>query len=230
MMGNHTENTKEVIFMENIDFKQIKEESCVYSNIERLKEIRSILISKNEDDVRDLGRKPLNQIAEILMRSSHESDIDCIYGDDFSIFHNGEYTNEYEDNIKNIYLDGDQHKVTLQYLNQLIEFLKAENSIPTAVLNYTPHDINIGNVIISSSGNARVSEEINVVDSLNDVDIISKKLGVVTGLPDEKHKQFIIVSLMVAQALPEREDLLIPGELVRDNTGKIIGCKNLCRL
>ena len=36
---------------------------------------------------------------------------------------------------------------------------------------------------------------------------------------------FYIVSQMVKNALPERKDLLVPAEIVRDNDGRIVGCK-----
>jgi hypothetical protein len=230
-------NTEEEIKMEKLNFEQMKKEGWLYSNTERLEEIREILISGKETDVADLGRKSLNKIASILLRDGYEQDTESIGGSDFTIWGLDEDGN-YPNNVKYIQLD---------YLNELIAFLKAENAIPIVVLNFTPHDINLGEIKIPSTGNARVSETISVVDTLDNIDvidyrlggvvdmiksidIINKKLGAVTGLPDKKDKTFLIVSLMVAQALPLRDDLLIPGELVRDGEGKIIGCKNLCKL
>jgi hypothetical protein len=232
-----------------INFTEIKTDTWLYLNTQHLREIKEILISKNETDIMDLGRKYVNKIAEILLRDEHQLWVGCITGDNYAIDHN--YPSgvmcDYEDHIDRIRLDGYGSEITLQYLNKLIAFSEIENAIPVKLLNYTPHTINLGDIAIFSNGNARVSEKITVIDTLsnidlintdlgevvdtiNNIDIINKKLGEVTGLPEQKDKQFIIVSLMVAQALPEREDLLIPGELVRDNTGKIIGCKNLCKL
>lgn len=37
---------------------------------------------------------------------------------------------------------------------------------------------------------------------------------------------YYIVSRMVANALPNRKDLLVPNELVRDDQGNIIGCRS----
>lgn len=98
------------------------------------------------------------------------------------------------------------------------------------ILNYTPHKIDIvGFDPIPSDGEARVSESITIVDTINGINVISKNLGVVVGLPEESDDIVYIVSLMVSQALPNRKDLLIPGELIRDK-GVVVGCKNLCRL
>ena len=38
---------------------------------------------------------------------------------------------------------------------------------------------------------------------------------------------FYIVSQLVKSALPNRSDLLVPAEMVRDEKGMIIGCKSL---
>ena len=40
---------------------------------------------------------------------------------------------------------------------------------------------------------------------------------------------FYIVSQLVKNALPDRTDLLVPAEVVRDGNGNIIGCKSLGR-
>jgi hypothetical protein len=38
---------------------------------------------------------------------------------------------------------------------------------------------------------------------------------------------YFIVSQLVKSALPERKDLLVPAEVIRDDKGQIIGCKSL---
>ena len=99
------------------------------------------------------------------------------------------------------------------------------------ILNYTPHSINIeGKEPMFSNGSARVNETAEIIDNLNGIDVISKTLGAVEGLPNSVDNVFYVVSLIVAQALPLRKDLLIPGELLRDEKGAIVGCKNLCRM
>jgi hypothetical protein len=47
------------------------------------------------------------------------------------------------------------------------------------------------------------------------------------GLQEYDVKKFYIVSQLVKSALPDRDDLLVPAEVVRDSEGNIIGCKSL---
>ena len=49
------------------------------------------------------------------------------------------------------------------------------------------------------------------------------------GLPDFVEGTFYIVSQLVKSALPQRNDLLVPAEVVRDSEGNIIGCFSLGR-
>lgn len=51
--------------------------------------------------------------------------------------------------------------------------------------------------------------------------------GEVTGLPEPKAGFIYIVSGLVRSAVPLRMDVASPGELVRDDAGKPIGCKGL---
>jgi hypothetical protein len=46
-------------------------------------------------------------------------------------------------------------------------------------------------------------------------------------LPPPASDTFLIVSALVRTALPERQDLLSPGEPVRDAEGRVVGCKGL---
>jgi hypothetical protein len=60
------------------------------------------------------------------------------------------------------------------------------------------------------------------------VPTVRTSYGEVTGLPDPQVGVVFIVSGMVASAAP-REDVMSPGELVRDAQGRIIGCYGLRR-
>lgn len=44
------------------------------------------------------------------------------------------------------------------------------------------------------------------------------------GLPEYTEGTYFIVSQLVKTALPNRKDLLVPAEVVRDKDGKILGC------
>ena len=53
--------------------------------------------------------------------------------------------------------------------------------------------------------------------------------GEPVGLPEPEVGTCYIVSQLVKNALPERDDLVVPAEVVRDADGNIIGCKSLGR-
>ena len=55
-------------------------------------------------------------------------------------------------------------------------------------------------------------------------------LGPVVGLPDPEPRTALIVSRLVAEAVPHRQDVFAPGELVRDASGRIVGARGLCRV
>ena len=99
------------------------------------------------------------------------------------------------------------------------------------IINLTPHEINIvGLEPIKSSGSVRVTESINVIDSINGVDIIVKKYGSVEGMPEPQPDTVYVVSLMVAQQLTHRDDIITVGETVRNEAGQVVGAKNFSRL
>lgn len=103
------------------------------------------------------------------------------------------------------------------------------------IKNLTPHDVRVLNnnnevvVTLVSEGIARVSSETKVVDTLNGVPITETVFGEVTGLPPEAEDTYYVVSRMVASAASERRDLLVPGLQVRDEQGRVVGCKSLDR-
>jgi hypothetical protein len=55
------------------------------------------------------------------------------------------------------------------------------------------------------------------------------EFGKPEGLPELQEGVFYIVSQLVKSALPNRADLLVPAEVVRDQSGNIVGCKSLGR-
>lgn len=71
--------------------------------------------------------------------------------------------------------------------------------------------------------------EINLVDGIDGIPITETKFGEVENLPEFKEGVFYIVSQMVKNALPNRKDLLVPTETVRDRAGRVIGCRSLGR-
>lgn len=63
------------------------------------------------------------------------------------------------------------------------------------------------------------------------IKVNSTSFGEVEGLPEPQEGTIFIVSALVAQALRGvRDDLVIPDDTVRDEQGRIIGCKSFARV
>lgn len=105
------------------------------------------------------------------------------------------------------------------------------------MVNLTPHAITFvnaeGKVIraLPSSGIvARIKTEMVMTGVFDDIPITSSVYGEITDLPARKEGTIYVVSSLVAQRCPEREDVFIPNESVRDSEGRIIGCKSLAHV
>lgn len=117
---------------------------------------------------------------------------------------------------------------------------------PRYLVNLTPHTVHLftlGDVptAIPSAGIARVTEL--VVDSVDgpikwdrfgdsgiqDVPLVSKGYGAVTGIPEPRPYTLYIVSAIVQAACPQRTDLVAPHDIVRDSSGNIRGCRGFSR-
>ena len=92
--------------------------------------------------------------------------------------------------------------------------------------NYTPHTINETTTGVSfpSEGIARISTNSQHVGEANGIPFFTVTLGHVEGLPTPERDTFIIVSGMVFDA-SDRDDLVAPGDLIRNDEGNPIGCK-----
>lgn len=105
------------------------------------------------------------------------------------------------------------------------------------LVNLTPHAVNIvtaeGDPIITVEPSgilARVSSSTVVVGDLDGIPITATKYGEVEGLPAPEPGKVYIVSSLVAQRCKGRDDVFIPNESVRDDKGRIVGCKSLGRV
>lgn len=107
------------------------------------------------------------------------------------------------------------------------------------LVNLTPHEINIitpeGEIKIQPSGVvARVSVTRETVGEITvdgkTIPIYKNKFGQVENLPDPAPETIYIVSSIVAQAVPDRTDVMVPDDPVRDEAGRIIGAKGLARV
>ena len=102
------------------------------------------------------------------------------------------------------------------------------------IINKVPHAIyilNDNNQIVKSfpksSGMIRIEEHSTDIGHICNVPISSTVWGKVYELPASVRGTYYIVSQLVKNALPERPDLLVPREVVRDTEGNILGCKRL---
>lgn len=99
------------------------------------------------------------------------------------------------------------------------------------IRNYTPHTVTINGKDYPSEGVARCTSEVKVVDNLEGIDITETTFGEVFGLPEEVLGIRYIVSRIVAEAVKgKREDCFIVSETIRNEEGRIVGCKSLGRV
>ena len=107
------------------------------------------------------------------------------------------------------------------------------------LLNLTGHDITIKNrlmpepVIIPSSG--RLRARYTTIDrgflqtEVGNIHLTQNHYYKMRNMPDPKPGVFLIVSRLVAELYPERDDLLITNGLIKED-GKTIACRSLAKL
>lgn len=105
------------------------------------------------------------------------------------------------------------------------------------LINLTGHDItlfdDIGNVVTLPPDGPKLGvdarkKQIGYIAKLPvqvPVIVINRQINR-NSLPPEKRGTVYIVSMITALAYPERTDFLVPGQKVRDEQGRIIGCKS----
>lgn len=105
------------------------------------------------------------------------------------------------------------------------------------IVNLVPHDVvfvhedhSIICIVPPSGMLARVTSRTKVIGSINGIPVTTTEYDDVIGLPDSEEGTIYVVSSMVAQRVPNRDDVFIPNESIRDFRGVIIGCKSLGRV
>jgi hypothetical protein len=101
------------------------------------------------------------------------------------------------------------------------------------LINLTPHGLAIhapaGVVTLPPSGSvARVATAAEPLDPADGIPVSRTAYGQIAGLPEPKPGVVYVTSALVAIAA-RREDVLSPGELIRDAEGKPVGCRGLTR-
>jgi len=111
------------------------------------------------------------------------------------------------------------------------------------IKNYTPHQVRIvdaeGNVLATfpSEGAIRVKSNQTLIghatyddqEDMQGIPVFATEFGDIDNLPSKQDDTVYIVSRIVKSACPERDDLVVPNELVRDSNGNIIGCQSFSR-
>lgn len=103
-------------------------------------------------------------------------------------------------------------------------------------INCTPHQITLlgadGVVLFTlPKGEVvpRLSQSTKEVEVVEGISITETSFGATQDLPDAQDGVLLIVSRLVLSANPNRKDLVVPNELVRDADGNTVGCKSLAR-
>ena len=104
------------------------------------------------------------------------------------------------------------------------------------IVNLTLHDVsfvleNGETVCVPASGKvARLTTSTQIVGQIGNIPITETVFGQIENLPDPTEGEVYIVSSLVAGRVPDRQDVFIPNESIRDDAGRIIGCRSLGRI
>jgi len=101
------------------------------------------------------------------------------------------------------------------------------------IKNFTPHPITVvdskGNIVKTFQPEGLVRLKASTVPAGFEVDgvpVTKTVFGEPEGLLEQQDGVFIVVSQLVKSALPQRTDLVVPAEVLRDTEGKILGCQS----
>ncbi len=105
-------------------------------------------------------------------------------------------------------------------------------------VNLTPHEINLANAageiilsVPSTGGSCRVSTTQKVVGTIDGFTVNKTTYGAIEGLPEPADDTVYIVSILVAQLVPDRSDVVAPDSgptAIREN-GQIKAVKGFVR-
>lgn len=105
------------------------------------------------------------------------------------------------------------------------------------IINLTPHKLTFvngeGEVVteVEPSGTvARLSTTTVTTGEVAGIPVTETRFGEIEGLPEPREDAVFVVSSLVAGRVPNRKDVFIPNESVRDSQGRIVGCKSLGRI
>ena len=103
------------------------------------------------------------------------------------------------------------------------------------LVNLTPHDLNVKNtagelVLLPKSGaTARLLVRRTAGAPVGEFPTATPMFGEIEGLPAPEDGTTFVVSALVAERA-DRDDVVAPGELLRDDAGVVIGCSGFTRV
>lgn len=108
------------------------------------------------------------------------------------------------------------------------------------IVNLTPHALNFigadGETVLTvpSSGVARAKQTRVAIGCVETdgaaLPVCRTTYGAVDGLPAPEDGTVYVVSALTAQAVPDRADVYITDDAVRDDAGRVIGCRGLAHI
>ena len=105
------------------------------------------------------------------------------------------------------------------------------------IINLTPHAITFldeNNSVLAtvepSGVVARAALTRDRISEVHGIPVNPCSYGEVTGLPDPQDGTIYLVSALTAQACRNRNDVFITDDAVRDDSGRIIGCRAIARI
>ncbi len=108
------------------------------------------------------------------------------------------------------------------------------------IVNLTPHKVKVvdddNNVVATfpSSGVARAYQHDVLASEIDLIPVVKTEFGEVSGLPEPTEGAVFIVSRITVEAARAQgrstDDLLVTSGAVRDDQGRIVGCRAFARL
>ncbi|MGQ0775180.1 MAG: hypothetical protein ACT4NY_12295 [Pseudonocardiales bacterium] len=106
--------------------------------------------------------------------------------------------------------------------------------------NLTPHPV----TIITDAGSVHLPSEPGCTLQVEETQEVTEPVfveglpvptvrvigGSAVDLPEPAPDTLFVVSRVIAEARPDRTDLLVPYDLVRDAAGRVIACRSLARM
>jgi len=104
--------------------------------------------------------------------------------------------------------------------------MRVVNLTPNAIKVVHPHDPDRVNEYPPSGTICRVGLRSEQVGEIEGMPVFETQVGDVQNLPEQMDDVVYIVSRMVLECLEDdRDDLVAPGDAIRDHAGRVIGCR-----